>query len=265
MKKKILAFTLVIVMLAIAIVGGTLAYFTDTDEAKNTMTVGNIAIEQTEWQRNANHDGFVVFEQDKLMMPAVYAEGSNDQADYQTYFNDADSLNIANGQAWSDFWSEENGQYNALDKIVVVENTGDYDVYYRTLIAIEAPTDDWNDSWGGESGLVMNYNSNNRFTWDFAICQIEINGVKYIVHEALYTDVLTPEEMSRPSLLQVMFDNDTTQEEVAAYGDTVDILCLTQAVQVEGFDQVGGADVALNTAFGEVDAVNAAAWFAPIA
>lgn len=44
MKKKILAMCLCIAMLAIAIVGGTLAYFTDTDTKTNTFTVGNIAI-----------------------------------------------------------------------------------------------------------------------------------------------------------------------------------------------------------------------------
>ena len=44
MKKKILAMSLCVVMLAIAIVGGTLAYFTDTDTETNTFTVGKVAI-----------------------------------------------------------------------------------------------------------------------------------------------------------------------------------------------------------------------------
>lgn len=44
MKKKILAMSLCVVMLAIAIVGGTLAYFTDTKQATNTFTMGNVKI-----------------------------------------------------------------------------------------------------------------------------------------------------------------------------------------------------------------------------
>lgn len=44
MKKKILAMSLCVVMLAIAIVGGTLAYFTDTKSATNTFTMGNVKI-----------------------------------------------------------------------------------------------------------------------------------------------------------------------------------------------------------------------------
>ena len=47
MKKKIVAFTLVIAMLAICF-GATLAYFTDTDSEKNTFTVGNVDIEVSE-------------------------------------------------------------------------------------------------------------------------------------------------------------------------------------------------------------------------
>ncbi|MBQ3534426.1 MAG: hypothetical protein IJA56_04645 [Clostridia bacterium] len=44
MKKKIVALCLVICMLAIAIVGGTLAYFTDTKTVENTFTAGQVAI-----------------------------------------------------------------------------------------------------------------------------------------------------------------------------------------------------------------------------
>ena len=48
MKKKILAITLCVAMLAIAIVGGTLAYFTDNDTVVNTFTAGNVEIDLTE-------------------------------------------------------------------------------------------------------------------------------------------------------------------------------------------------------------------------
>ena len=49
MKKKILAICLVIALAATAVIGGTLAYFTDTTEAKvNEFTVGNVDIDLTE-------------------------------------------------------------------------------------------------------------------------------------------------------------------------------------------------------------------------
>ena len=49
MKKKITAIALVVAILAVGIIGGTLAYFTDTTEAKvNTFTVGNVSIKLIE-------------------------------------------------------------------------------------------------------------------------------------------------------------------------------------------------------------------------
>ena len=48
MKKKIFALVLCVAMLAIAIVGGTLAYFTDTDSVTNTFTAGKVGISLTE-------------------------------------------------------------------------------------------------------------------------------------------------------------------------------------------------------------------------
>ena len=48
MKKKILAIVLCVAMLAIAIVGGTMAYFTDTKAQTNTFTTGNVSIKLDE-------------------------------------------------------------------------------------------------------------------------------------------------------------------------------------------------------------------------
>ena len=44
MKKKIISLCLVVALGATAVIGGTLAYFTDKDEATNTFTVGNVDI-----------------------------------------------------------------------------------------------------------------------------------------------------------------------------------------------------------------------------
>jgi predicted ribosomally synthesized peptide with SipW-like signal peptide len=44
MKKKILIVSLVVAVLAVAVIGGTLAWFTDTEGATNTFTVGDVEI-----------------------------------------------------------------------------------------------------------------------------------------------------------------------------------------------------------------------------
>ena len=50
-KKKIVTVCLVVALLAVCAIGGSLAYFTDTDTKDNTFTVGNVNIEltETEW------------------------------------------------------------------------------------------------------------------------------------------------------------------------------------------------------------------------
>ena len=48
MKKKILAITLCVAMLAIMLVSGSLAYFTDTQAKTNTFTMGKVDIELDE-------------------------------------------------------------------------------------------------------------------------------------------------------------------------------------------------------------------------
>ena len=57
MKKKILAITLCVAMLAIMVVSGTLAYFTDTGAKVNTFTMGKVDIELDEPTYAPSADG----------------------------------------------------------------------------------------------------------------------------------------------------------------------------------------------------------------
>ena len=56
MKKKLIAIFLCVALVAIAIVGASLAYFTDTDKATNTFTVGNVKIDliESKFHREGN-------------------------------------------------------------------------------------------------------------------------------------------------------------------------------------------------------------------
>lgn len=64
MKKKILALCLVIVLAATAVIGGTLAYFTDEADATNTFTVGKVKIELDETK--VNPDGTPIPDEDRV-------------------------------------------------------------------------------------------------------------------------------------------------------------------------------------------------------
>jgi len=48
MKKKIVSLCLVVALAATAVIGGTLAYFTDTEDEINVFTLGNVVIDLVE-------------------------------------------------------------------------------------------------------------------------------------------------------------------------------------------------------------------------
>ena len=74
MKKKIMAIMLCAAMLAITIVSGTMAYFTDTDVQTNTFTAGKVDISMDE----------AVVEKDEAGNLVAKADGSR-TSDTQTY------------------------------------------------------------------------------------------------------------------------------------------------------------------------------------
>lgn len=80
MKKKIIAVCLIVAMAAIAVVGGTLAWFTDTKDATNTFTVGNVKIELTEpnWETSGKNDAAEAYPGEPLKKdPTVKNVGAN--------------------------------------------------------------------------------------------------------------------------------------------------------------------------------------------
>lgn len=80
MKKKVLALCLVVALAATAIIGGTLAYFTDNDVATNEFTVGNVDIDLTEpnWDDHGKTEADTVYPGEPLDKdPTVENIGNN--------------------------------------------------------------------------------------------------------------------------------------------------------------------------------------------
>ncbi len=232
MKKK-LAMCLSIALVGIMAISGTLAYLTSEDSDVNVMTLGNVEIEQIEQERDAEGN-LVDFTQTKPAYPAV---GPTKWAE--------ETINI-NEEEYKVFTDELK---NVVDKIVTVKNTGESDAYVRTIIAMEAPEGDPNDL------IHVNVNGDVPHTgWT----PVKINGVEYVYSVFTYEEALESEASSAPSLMQVFLDSAATNEDVAKFGDTWEILVLSQACQTEGFDE---AVTALNTAFGEANDTNVITWF----
>jgi len=261
--KKILSIALVVVLLAGIAISGTMAYLTDTESTTNVMTLGNVDIEQHEYQRKdkTTHTGLlkegdlVPFKQGQGLYPAVPTAGATNP-----YTAEATDLffwgdYVYSGTAGNGLWND--GKLaNVLDKMVFVENTGKSDAYYRTIIAFECP-EGMDYSEGSDKEFMMNVNGGDLFEWEEA-GYATIGGVRYLIEVATYQRALEPGQISHPSLLQVVMTDKATNEDMELLGDTYEILVLSQAVQTAGFEN---AEEALTAGFGEVTAATAAEWF----
>ena len=80
MKRKIITLSLIVAMAATAVIGGTLAYFTDEDVENNEFTVGNVDIDLTEpgWEETGKKDAETVYPGEPLAKdPTVTNVGEN--------------------------------------------------------------------------------------------------------------------------------------------------------------------------------------------
>lgn len=226
MKKKILSLCLVVCLLAVAVIGGTLAYFTDNETATNVMQVGNIDINVEEY----------------MVKDGTKIDFDNEEVE--------------------DLYPIENAKGMALNnKIVDVYNTSESqtDAYIRVIVAFESvlPED--------QEALHYAYLMNNDYAASgtygvtpTAYDDVTINGT---VYDVVVFDTIDGEKIpygSRVQSLQsVWLDAALTSEQLEDVED-FDILVLAQGIQTEGFDSY---DAAMAT-FGEVNAQNLSDWFA---
>ena len=241
-KKKIISLCLVVCLLATAI-GGTLAYFTDTEAVKNVMTMGNVDIEQIEQERSPA-GGLQPYTQNQTLLPM----GGYDWEEV-----------TVNGDSFLVLASE-----NALDKIVTVKNKGNSDAYVRTIVALEAgkSKDEAKSMW--YNNLAVSDNSDGTQV----ICEdnnlfVQIDDTWFVIVVYTYGDAIAAGTESVPSLTGVGLYPETTQEDVANLEGDYEVLVVSQAVQASDMGDDAGA--ALDRAFGDVDATNVAEWFKDVA
>lgn len=117
MKRKLASMCLLVSLAAVSIVGASLAYFTDTDNADNVFTTGKVDIKLIEQQRNEEGTELEEFENGKKLYPIVEkAQCGKDEFGLST-------------------------AANYVDKIVSVENLEE-DAYIRVFVAVPSELDD---------------------------------------------------------------------------------------------------------------------------
>lgn len=284
MKKSTLLMIVSVVLAMTLSLGGTLAYLQDSDSDVNVMTLGNVYIEQHEYERELNADGtyqtreidgqtsYVLkeFTQGKPLLPIVGSPASENG--YASAGWDKTIVRMTQVKSYGSM--QVFAGKNAVDKFVTVENTGRSDAYVRTFVAIEVG--------GGNADLIGSSYHN---CWDSReIGKVEIGGNNYYVTEYSYKGAelgdgetrheggrLPAGETTYPNLSQVYLKSAATNEDMVAIDGNangmLDILVLSQAIQADGFEASTGktaAQVALDAGFGEATSENIKKWFGDV-
>ncbi len=148
MKKKILSICLVAAIAVLAITGASLAYFTDNDNATNTFTFGNVDINLTETEWEADKVD-VVPGIAYAKNPVVENIGKNDAwikvdvtlSDAKAFMAAAAKYEITDLSTIFTIDEDFDDNWTLADTVLDgAEDTLTYSYYYNTLLATEANT-----------------------------------------------------------------------------------------------------------------------------
>lgn len=256
-KKSILMAAIAVMLVAVLVVGGTLAYFTDTKSATNTFTMGNVSIDLKEQQKGEN--GLEPFEQNKQLVPGKSNDG------------------------------------NAVSKIVTVTNTSKDNAAWvwvelkipAYLVSNEYPTNESKNAlhWNSYGCFNVEYNAGNY--WKLAasdgivdadhnvtdpkmvavgdglwndykyVGKVTENGTEYVVIRTTMAKTLPAGKTSLPCLAQVYMDWRVTMSANGSMynlpdGRTIstelpwNVIVTAYAIQADGFNTVDEAVAAYN-------------------
>ena len=242
MKKKILALCLVVALAVTAVVGGTLAYFTDTDDAENTFTTGKVDITLNE-----------TFTQDSKLLP-----GKNIAKVVNVTNNEEDAyvrLHIA---------FPADTIYYGNDGVQEYNNLVHFNQKYASLVAGEW---NWTPTAAGVGGEHPGYPGNGT---NYNTYTTNIGGVEYRVFVVTYMTKLAKNDTTKTdAMFNVYLDKyaDTTdgmtytapanvEYRTAAMSSNLNnykILIVAEGCQAEGFND---PYTALNTSFGVPSSTN---------
>ena len=242
MKKKILVLCLVVALAVTAVVGGSLAYFTDKDAATNTFTTGKVDITLNE-----------TFSQESKLLPG------KDIAKIVNVTNNAEDAYVRLHIAFP----ADTIYYGANDGVQEYNNLVHFNQKYASLAAGEW---NWTPTSAGVGGNYPGYPGNGT---NYNTYTTNIGGVEYRVFVVTYmTELAKGEKTATDAMFNVYLDKyaDTTDGvtytapvvgyRTAAMSSNLNnykILIVAEGCQAEGFND---AYTALNTSFGVPSSTN---------
>ena len=268
MKKKITAIFLCVALVAIAVVGASLAYFTDTKSATNTFTVGNVKIDLLESSLHRENAGVANgATSTSELWSDVAKEGSGNTSKYKagdTFYTDAQiEANAAEYKC-------ENVQLipgRSYHKMPYVKNTGSNDAYIRIRVMIPSAanndfvavkdggviTNQWCSSCIGQGEFIDGKGGGWNNAPAIAKASVTKDGVTYDVYTFTRIEPLKAGAMTEWNVWNFIgINKDATSADIqkaiaagaiTATGDTMklNVLVEADAIQAEGFANAAAA------------------------
>ena len=249
MKKKLTAIFLCIALVAIAIVGASMAYFTDTKNATNTFTVGNVKIKLLESSLHRENTGIANGQTSTSeLWSDVEKEGSGNTSKYKagdTFYTDEQIEENAETYTCENIQLIPGRSYH---KMPYVKNVGNNDAYIRIRVMIPADLDTavlnssmYTSSAMSSQEFTMAYDNQN---------SVERDNIKYNVYTFTRIDPLAPDEMTYWNVWGTIHMDTTVTSaqsealfgENGSYPDGVfPVLVEADAIQSEGFANAAAA------------------------
>lgn len=252
-KKTILVAAIAVMLVAALVVGGTLAYFTDKDNATNTFTVGNVDIELLESSLHRENAGYVGTPGEKLnpdnaeLRSEVLKLGSNNTSPYKagdTFYTDDQIKANAREYKCDNVMLNPGESYHKMPYVV---NTGKNAAYIRIRVMIPAALDTaiLNSSMYTTTAL-----NNKEFTMAYdSTGTVERDGVMYNVYTFTRIDPLAAGEMTYWNVWgTIHMDTTATNEQIAQLlpNGTFNVLVEADAIQADGFANATAAFAAFD-------------------
>ena len=275
MKKKITALCLCVALLAVAVVGASLAYFTDTKSATNTFTVGNVSIDliESKYHREGNDNSG-----DTSIPDPSHKVTADDGMKYVTtghpmFTNDEIK---ADAETYKDTYLAVKGENmvpgRGVAKCPYVVNTGANDAYIRIRVLVPSAAN--NDFVAvKDGGVITNQWCSSSFStgefidkkgggWNNAPAidkaSVTKDGVTYDVYNFTRTEPLKAGAMTEWNVWNFIgINKDATSDDIQKAIDadaikvaetdggaktmTLNVLVEADAIQAEGFANADAA------------------------
>ena len=248
-KKRFVAILLCVTLVALAAIGATFAYLTDSKTVTNTFTVGNVKIALIESSLHRENAGV--------------ANGTTSTSELWSNVEKLGSGNTSKYKAGDTFYTDAQIEANAAEykheniklipgqsyhKMPYVKNTGSEDAYIRIRVMIPADLDTAILNSSMYTSTAMN---NKEFTMAYDNSgTVERNSVKYNVYTFTRIDPLAAGEMTYWNVWgTIHMDPDTTGEELAEFfgegkpyaNGVFPVLVEADGIQAEGFADAAAA------------------------